>query len=119
MGDLSKIPTGWHLCDGTDGSPNLIGQFLQGSNSPGNFIEPAIPNIKGDTASTSELGINYGITGNGAIRMEPYGVANYSYPASPGNILYFDASRYNSIYKDDCNTVQPPAYTVYYIIKIA
>ena len=118
-GLLSNIPSGWHLCDGTDDTPNLIGQFLQGSNSPGNFIEPAIPNIKGDTASTSELGINYGITGNGAIRMEPYGVANYSYPASPGNILYFDASRYNSIYKDDCNTVQPPAYTVYYIIKMA
>ena len=39
--------------------------------------------------------------------------------ASGSYKIEFNASRYNSIYKDGCNTVQPPAYTVYYIIKVA
>ena len=29
-----------------------------------------------------------------------------------------NAHNYNAIYKDGCNTVQPPAYTVYYIMRI-
>ncbi len=30
-GQLIDIPTGWFLCDGTNGTPNLIDKFLQGA----------------------------------------------------------------------------------------
>ena len=45
-GPLSAIPVGWHLCDGTDGTPDLRGRFLEGSDVAGVFLEPALPNIK-------------------------------------------------------------------------
>lgn len=32
-GSESNIPTGWHLCDGTNGTPDLRGRFILGSNS--------------------------------------------------------------------------------------
>jgi len=30
-GVLADIPTGWQLCDGTSGTPNLIAKFVQGA----------------------------------------------------------------------------------------
>ena len=30
-GDLGDIPSGWTLCDGTNGTPNLRGQFVRGA----------------------------------------------------------------------------------------
>jgi microcystin-dependent protein len=32
-GLISAIPTGWSLCDGTSGRPNLIGKFIRGVNT--------------------------------------------------------------------------------------
>lgn len=29
----SEIPKGWHICDGTEGTPNLIGKFIKASNT--------------------------------------------------------------------------------------
>ena len=34
-GTLATIPTGWGLCDGTDGKPNLLGRFVKGVASSG------------------------------------------------------------------------------------
>lgn len=31
----SEIPDGWHICDGTEGTPNLIGKFIKASNMSG------------------------------------------------------------------------------------
>jgi len=31
-GDIANIPTNWHLCDGTNGTPDLRGQFVIGGN---------------------------------------------------------------------------------------
>ncbi len=32
FGSLGSIPTGWHICDGTGGTPNLEDQFIVGGN---------------------------------------------------------------------------------------
>lgn len=34
-GQLSEIPEGWHICDGTNGTPNLIDKFIKASTSSG------------------------------------------------------------------------------------
>ena len=37
-GELANIPLGWALCDGTSGTPNLLGRFVRGidaGSSPG------------------------------------------------------------------------------------
>lgn len=31
----SEIPKGWHICDGTEGTPNLIGKVIKASNTSG------------------------------------------------------------------------------------
>lgn len=31
----SEIPEGWHICDGTEGTPNLTGKFIKASNTSG------------------------------------------------------------------------------------
>ena len=31
----SEIPNGWHICDGTEGTPNLVGKFIKASNISG------------------------------------------------------------------------------------
>lgn len=31
----SEIPDGWHICDGTDGTPNLTGKFIKASDTSG------------------------------------------------------------------------------------
>lgn len=30
FGSLASIPTGWRLCDGNEGTPNLLSKFLEG-----------------------------------------------------------------------------------------
>lgn len=89
----------------------------------GQYLEPALPNIKG---------LLNGVTGGGSSfarnQQAPFydipssytshvGIASYGYYSQ--GFVGFDASLINSVYKDDYNTVQPPAYTVYFIIKIA
>lgn len=32
---LAQIPEGWRICDGTNGTPNLIGRFIRGASADG------------------------------------------------------------------------------------
>jgi len=32
-GEIVNIPAGWFLCDGNNGTPNLVGKFIQGAGS--------------------------------------------------------------------------------------
>lgn len=119
-GLLSNIPNGWQLCDGTGGTPDLRGRFLQGSEtSVGQYISAGLPNLIGEfdageltygawQAYTS--GVFYAYHGNRY---------NHTANGQPGlyHILGFDASRCNHIYGNS-DTVQPASYTVYYIMKI-
>lgn len=34
-GDVSNIPAGWQLCDGTNGTPNLLDRFIMGTPDSG------------------------------------------------------------------------------------
>lgn len=140
-----EIPQGYLLCDGTavsreqysklfsaigtiygegDGItsfnlPNLIDRFIQGKNQIISNIEAKLPNIKGNKKTGSIL---YGANTEmeGALK----GTSSTSYSSvgsGSGKIYYsaieFDASAYNSIYSDECTTVQPPAVGMKYIIK--
>lgn len=56
-GDLAKIPHGWALCDGTNGTPDLRGRFLEGVTSGiRQFHSAGIPNISGVFGNTEEGG---------------------------------------------------------------
>ena len=116
-GDLNKIPHGWFLCDGTNGTPDLTGRFLEGVTSlPGDFISARLPNIKG-TLYTFSAGTSRAFRNSSSRYLKVYGESCDWNIWMEGEIT-FDAGRYNNIYSDDCNTVQPSAYTVYYIMKV-
>ena len=64
----SEIPDGWHICDGTDGTPNLTGKFIKASNTSGEtggkssiqILEENMPRhthtFVGNQVTTSEAG---------------------------------------------------------------
>ena len=113
VGKLSDIPSGWHLCDGSVGTPNLSGQFLEGTTSvPKTFKEAGLPNITGWFGNMEENSALFG----GAI--SPHRTSSGAGSDNYGGINgYFDASKSNPIYGRS-NTVQPASYTVYYIMRI-
>lgn len=64
----SEIPKGWHICDGTEGTPNLTGKFIKASNTSGEtggkstiqILEENMPRhthtFVGNQVTTSESG---------------------------------------------------------------
>ena len=84
----------------------------------GNTITPSLPNLKGTisayghkSSNSSLFSIWWGLGDNKANVHDKH----WSYPYVTG--LTFDASRYNGIYKDGCNTVQPNSLCLNHIIK--
>jgi hypothetical protein len=116
-------PVGSLFISTTDTCPiaNLFGTWekvaeglcLQGATGgqiPGETVEAGLPNITGEfpdwVGASGYKGAFYNTT-----------TSSHTSPNSPlSNITSqatgFDASKSNSIYKDDCDTVQPPAYLV-------
>ena len=113
VGNLADIPKGWYLCDGSNGTPNLLdGKFLEGNYSIKTIYHPGLPNITGSFGTAVE---ENGCFFSGAF------FANGSGPGAGDGWddlrVGFDASRSNAIYGNS-ETVQPYAYCVYYIIRI-
>ena len=99
--------------------PNLVDRVVQGAsdkNKLGTYLSPALPNIKGTISSymhySSDSNLFYISRGIG----DNFG--NLSPGGNPHDTAFtFNASGYNGIYKDDCQTVQPNALCLNYIIK--
>ena len=132
-GDVSYIPDGWHLCDGTGGTPDLRNQFLMGAgvNSKGDFVSAGLPNITG-YLSTRTTGKVYDFD-EGALKMESMqpgaGILDEGnvdsdvvfltpFAKDGYNDFSFNASRSNPIYGNS-DTVMPNSYVVYYIMRMS
>lgn len=122
VGDIANIPPKWHLCDGTDGTPNLLdGRFLEGNTTIRIFKEPGLPNITGSTnnAYFQREGENTSSRGIGAIRT--FGSIRNIWSDGRNTVAFqgiqFNASWSSSIYGAS-DTVQPRSYTVYFIMKM-
>ena len=135
VGEVEKIPHGWALCDGSNGTPDLRGQFLQGMTSQDKvkkYIDPGLPNITGEIGPVQfmqkRMQISLGqfvgslkLNKNGPFGSTYYGddfrVVDYDPTGTGYYRISFDASKSNAIYGNS-NTVQPASYTVYYIMRI-
>lgn len=116
VGDLADIPKGWKLCDGSNGTPNLTKYFLQGTNkNAGNYVEAGLPEIE---ARFYAYCSDYGSGAMSAPTLEEIWIDKGLWYYGTRGYMNFNASRYNKIYGKS-NTVQPPAYTVYFIMKVA
>ena len=119
-GLLGSIPSNWHICDGTDGTPDLRDRFLKGASNAGDvdkYVSAGLPNITGEIGSISAN--NGRVYCSGAFhRYEEVERNSDSGQDYPNYVYYFDASRSNPIYGNS-NTVQPPSYVVYYIMRVS
>ncbi len=119
--DGSEIPSSYsklrtlmtHTPDLRDRVPQGAGVYAINTS-----IEAALPNIKGEAKWQNNCGLAE-VNGSG-----PFYRSNTSFSTALLNVstagsyaLGFDASYSSPIYKDDCNTVQPPALTVAFYIK--
>lgn len=96
-------------------------RVLQVASSPdkaGTTIEAGLPNIKGTFTAqinVSNTPIPSAGNWNGAFQRDSNTYGKVDSGTSNGswhNKILFDASHSNSIYKDSCNTVQPPAFLI-------
>ena len=53
-GDISKIPDGWALCNGTQGTPDLRGRFIIGTNPNNNRNSTFMVNEMGSTGGSEK-----------------------------------------------------------------
>ena len=103
--------------------PDYRGRFLEGHTTPGNELDPGLPDITGtfgvhghDTEGNNTIGGN-------RISGAFYVIASWCRPtagrdSNGGSVVGFKASNSNSIYGKS-TTVQPPATTVRWLIKAA
>ena len=119
-GLLGSIPSNWHICDGTDGTPDLRDRFLRGTANAGDvnkYVSAGLPNITGEIGSISAS--NGRVYCSGAFhRYEEVERNSDSGEDYPNYVYYFDASHSSSVYGNS-DTVQPPSYVVYYIMRMS
>ena len=93
-GSLNTLPLNYHICDGTNGTPDYRGVFLRGlggnSASLGELQGDAIRNITGSTGIFTSQGWP---TSSGALFTKASGDGDNGGRSNEGHIIYFDASR--------------------------
>lgn len=131
---VKNIPSFHSNTEGKFNIPNLKGRVLQGADTViGELIEAGLPNITGSYKSTNErAGIPRALTLNGAFsqgsNVSNYS-SNYNRESKFTDGIYFNASKGETktdgtikgtdephVYGNS-DTVQPPAFTVRWIIK--
>ena len=118
---------GKFVIDNTNGTIRLpkITTFIQGLSDLTNLtdigskVEAGLPNIKASySAFMRDDGINESVSGAFSVSTP----RSRSWNGASGDgvrALSFNANKYNSIYKDNVNTVQPPAIRYPYYIVLA
>ena len=126
-GSIMDIPSGWVLCDGKNGTPDLSDKFIMGATPTsrvrcGDIITPGLPNISAAFKIKPAMAASSGTSSGNMISGIPTGAMYRSDLGTSSSLggsdeyIAFDASKSNSIY-GSTDTVQPPAVALYYIMK--
>lgn len=112
----TTAPVGWAICDGTNGTPNLIDRYPLGATSSiGGLVEAGLPNIYGNTGYASDTAGYAAFTGPFVKGSSGYccgwgGYANHTN-------IFFDANKANPIYGNS-TTVTPPSVRLLPCMKL-
>lgn len=126
-GDLSDIPHGWFLCDGTHGTPDLRDRFLTGAGLSYN-----LGNIGGENKhmltkdsipplSISKTGFFVSGVSSWALNIYYGHGSNYHVSMDSGTGVTIYHEPFSSIKTEGGNKPhenRPPYYAVYYIVRI-
>lgn len=114
----TTAPDGWVVCDGTNGTPNLIGRYPLGATSGiGDTVEAGLPDITG-TAWGYEIGKAGGWRTTGCFY--DAGAGNQKGTSDNNDTcgkLGFKASRSSSVYGKS-STVTPPSVKLLPCMKL-
>lgn len=110
----TTAPVGWAICNGNNGTPNLIGRYPLGATSNiGTTVEAGLPNITGTIGPIIEEGAHGKYT-NGAFYETEKGTGH---AGGSDYIVKMDASRCSSVYGNS-NTVTPPSVRLLPCMKL-
>ena len=137
-GDISKIPDGWALCNGTQGTPDLRGRFIIGTNPNNNRISTFMINEMGSTGGSEKSllkhkhqywqAVSDGDNWKGSLELT-YPSGNKTnvlvsdmgesdgWGADPSHRMSPDTSIEGNVDSDTGNTL-PPYYALAYIMKL-
>ena len=106
-GTLATIPTGWHLCDGTEGTPDLTAKFVQG-------VATAATNPGGSGGATSKAT-------NGHTHFVDTNDASYKMFAAGSDrsaLRMTDVTVGPGYMTDSITDIRPPYYEIAFIMKL-
>lgn len=113
----TSAPSGWVVCDGTNGTPNLIDKYPLGATSGiGSIVAAGLPNITGTFKAGNRTDVTPEGTGAFGINKKFLACANYG-TAGKGAVYSFSASWSNSIYGRS-TTVTPPSVKLLPCMKL-
>ena len=112
-GSIASIPTGWHLCDGTTGTPDLRNRFIVCANADVSGV--AKSTIDGAAKQTGgEKTYSFVGSWSGQVLLSPDGQDIKT--VTDGNLAtYIDGE---IAFTTESYTIVPPFYALAYIMKV-
>ena len=139
-GSASDIPEGWSICDGSNGTPNLIDKFIKSSTTAGDTggdnevtltidnLPPHTHTVESGTVNTSTDGDHshtytspvMGTNGNANDRnvVESTGSGTTSSAGSHSHTIDLSSVVLSTVGLGEPIKIEPPYYTLLYIMKI-
>lgn len=126
-----NIPDGWHICDGTNGTPNLIGKFIKAGNSlttnetdldENNYLtinQENLPNHSHGSSSSEQkfLTSAYLTEGNSGINGTFYSATEGKEVKVQTSSSTLNISDSNTTFNNTPIKVEPNAYSLIFIMK--
>ncbi len=115
------VPSGWLLCDGTSGTPNLIGRFIIGSKPAGSASAASVGGYGDETVDANGTGaVNHTHTVNAYTGAT--GVANTSANGLASGATLYSASTHTHSFTvptgtTGATTSEPADYALVYMMK--
>ena len=120
-GAANAIPSGWYLCNGSNGTPNLSGRFVVGySASDSDYDVGDTGGAKTDTVTISGSDtVNISASGSGSVAFGPNGTGTASRAGSSSATVSITVSGSDTVNISGSDTVntRPPYYALCYIMK--
>lgn len=139
-GSASDIPEGWSICDGSNGTPNLIDKFIKSSTTAGDTggdnevtltidnLPPHTHTVESGTVNTSTDGDHshtytspvMGVSDNANDRnvVESTGSGTTSSAGSHSHTIDLSSVVLSTVGLGEPIKIEPPYYTLLYIMKV-
>lgn len=116
-GSVATIPSRWHLCDGTDGTPNLVDKFVVGAGDTYDVADTGgeATHVLSVDEMPKHIHTTYGARSNDGTNSNLIGNAYYA-SSYTGFTSRFDTTEAG---EDAAHNNLPPYYALAYIMRVS